>query len=124
MQNPFPLIHLSSLEFDFTSIEDLPSSSLFLAQFSQNYKPAFYRPIIRELRKRREAGRATIGNQAEMGINGTRESRQKDYFPRMEFMAWDFDISAGVSSLTSAQLLVSLGAFQTEENDGGKQNGN
>ncbi|GAA6022239.1 hypothetical protein JCM8202_001989 [Rhodotorula sphaerocarpa] len=109
--DPFPLFHLSDLDFDVSAeaIPVLPAYQLAFAPWSTAWSEALEPALKRTWRRKRERSRVQINNKVPCGVFASDDDRKKEpLFPKFELIPLDFDLSAGeaLPHLTSAQLAV------------------
>lgn len=112
MADPFPLFHLSDLDFDVSAeaIPLLPAYQLALAPWSTAWSEALEPALKRTWRRKPERSRVQINNKVPCGVFASDDDRKKEpLFPKFELIPLDFDLCAGEAALphlTSAQLAV------------------
>ncbi|GAA5864362.1 hypothetical protein JCM8547_005796 [Rhodosporidiobolus lusitaniae] len=108
--DPFPLLHLASLDFDLSleAIPLLPSYQLALAHLNPDWDPSLFASKVKQTwRKRREKARRDITNKAPMGVFAADEDKQREgtVWARFELVDLSFEVGEGkLEGLTSAQL--------------------
>ena len=104
--DPFPLFHLSPLDFAVSNPAQLSSAQLALAPYSAEWDEAAEKKVIRTWRQRREKNRARMGTVG-IGVYASPEERAREQWPLFELvdLAWELK-GAELESLTSAQLAV------------------
>lgn len=110
INDPFPLFHLSNLNFlvESDKISTLSSSNLALASFSSDWDESLSKKVIKAWRQRREKYRKEIGIKIGRFANEIERNKSNDRWVRFELIDLSWILSEKtLGQLNSAQLAVS-----------------